>query len=48
METPKWKEFATEWYFWPDSYMGPEQFGKWVVGEVELLDKLVKEFGLRK
>ena len=48
METPKWKEFATEWYFWPDSYMGPEQFGKWVAGEVELLDKLVKEFGLRK
>ncbi|HYE91835.1 MAG TPA: tripartite tricarboxylate transporter substrate binding protein [Terriglobales bacterium] len=48
METPKWKEFAAEWYFWPDSYMGPDQFGKWVAGEVETLDRLVKEFGLRK
>jgi tripartite-type tricarboxylate transporter receptor subunit TctC len=48
METPKWKEFAAEWYFWPDSYMGPEQFGKWVAGEVDTLERLVKEFGLRK
>jgi tripartite-type tricarboxylate transporter receptor subunit TctC len=48
METAKWKEFAAEWYFWPDSYMGPEQFGKWVAGEVDTLEHLVKEFGLRK
>jgi tripartite-type tricarboxylate transporter receptor subunit TctC len=48
MDTPKWKQFAEEWYFAPDSYMGPEQFGKWVAGEVEILDRLVKEFGLRK
>ena len=48
MEQPKWSEFAAEWYFWPDSYMGPEQFGKWVAGEIDTLDRLVKEFGLRK
>lgn len=48
METSKWKAFAAEWYFWPDSYMGPDQFGKWVAGEVETLDRLVKEFGLKK
>ena len=48
VETPKWKQFAAEWYFWPDSYMGPDEFGKWVAGEVDTLDRLVKEFGLRK
>ena len=48
IEQPKWKEFAAEWYFWPDSYMGPDQFGKWIAGEVDTLDRLVKEFGLRK
>ena len=48
MDTPQWKKFAEEWYFAPDSYQGPEQFGKWVAGEVGSLDRLVKEFGLRK
>jgi tripartite-type tricarboxylate transporter receptor subunit TctC len=48
METPKWKQFAEEWYFRPDSAMGPAEFGKWVAGEVDELDRLVKEFGLRK
>jgi tripartite-type tricarboxylate transporter receptor subunit TctC len=48
METPQWKKFAEEWYFAPDSYMGPDRFGKWVAGEVETLDRLVKEFGLKK
>ena len=48
MDTPQWKKFAEEWYFWPDSFMGPEQFGGWVAGEVDTLDRLVKEFGLRK
>jgi tripartite-type tricarboxylate transporter receptor subunit TctC len=48
MDTPQWKAFAESWYFRPDSYMGPDQFGKWVAGEVALLDQLVKEFGLRK
>lgn len=48
METPQWKKFAEEWYFAPDSYMGPERFGKWVAAEVETLDRLVREFGLKK
>ena len=48
MDTPQWKKFAEEWYFAPDSYMGPDRFGPWVAGEVDTLDRLVKEFGLKK
>jgi tripartite-type tricarboxylate transporter receptor subunit TctC len=48
MDTPQWKKFAEEWYFRPDSYMGPAEFGQWVAGEVQTLDRLVREFGLRK
>jgi tripartite-type tricarboxylate transporter receptor subunit TctC len=48
MDTPQWKKFAEEWYFAPDSYMGPDRFGKWVTGEVDTLDRLVKEFALKK
>ncbi|MBI3634999.1 MAG: tripartite tricarboxylate transporter substrate binding protein [Candidatus Rokubacteria bacterium] len=48
IDTPQWKKFADEWYMSPDSYMGPEQFGKWVAGEVDTLDRLVKEFGLKR
>jgi len=48
MDTPQWKKFAEEWYFAPDSYMGPDRFGKWVAGEVDTLDRLVKELGLKK
>ena len=48
METPQWKKFAEEWYFAPDSYLGHDRFGKWVADEVDTLDRLVKEFGLRK
>jgi tripartite-type tricarboxylate transporter receptor subunit TctC len=48
MDTPQWKKFSDEWYFAPDSYMGSEQFSRWVAGEVDTLDRLVKEFGLKK
>ncbi|HEU5319239.1 MAG TPA: tripartite tricarboxylate transporter substrate-binding protein, partial [Methylomirabilota bacterium] len=48
MDTPDWKRFAQEWYFAPDSHMGPEQFGRWVAGEVDTLERLVQEFGLKK
>ena len=48
IETPQWKKFAEEWHFWADSHQGPAQFGKWVAGEVETLDRLVREFGLKK
>jgi tripartite-type tricarboxylate transporter receptor subunit TctC len=48
MEAPQWKKFAEEWYFAPDSYQGPADFTRWVAGEVGTLERLVKEFGLRK
>ncbi len=48
MDAPQWKKFAEEWYFAPDSYMGPDRFGKWVTGEVDTLDRLVREFALKK
>jgi hypothetical protein len=48
MDTPQYRKFADEWYMSPDSYMGSETFGKWVAGEVDTLDRLVKDFGLRK
>lgn len=47
-DTPQWKHFAEEWYFASDSFMGPDRFGPWVAGEVEILDRLVREFGLKK
>jgi tripartite-type tricarboxylate transporter receptor subunit TctC len=48
MDTPQWKKFSEEWYFAPESYMGHEPFGRWVTSEVETLDRLINEFGLRK
>jgi tripartite-type tricarboxylate transporter receptor subunit TctC len=48
MDTPQWKKFAEEWYMSPESYQGPEQFTRWVGGEVATLGLLVKEFGLHK
>jgi putative tricarboxylic transport membrane protein len=48
METPQWKTFADEWYFAADSHQGPERFGTWVAGELQSLERLVREFGLRK
>ncbi len=48
METPQWREFAAKWYIRADSYIGPEEFGKWVAGEAATLERFVKEFELRK
>ena len=48
METPQYKKFAEEWYFRPDSYMGPEKFGGWVREQVGIIDQYVKEFGLKR
>ena len=48
MQTSQWKKFAEEWYMSPDSFMGHEQFGPWVAGETATLERLVKDFGLRK
>jgi tripartite-type tricarboxylate transporter receptor subunit TctC len=48
METPTWKKFTEEWYMRADSYLGPERFRPWVEAEVATMERLVKEFGLRK
>ncbi len=48
MEMPQWKKFAEEFYCRTDSYLGPQDFTKWVKSEAATMDKLVKEFGLRK
>jgi len=48
METPEWRKFAEEWYFRPDSYLGSADFTRWVQGEVNTLERLVKEFGVRQ
>jgi tripartite-type tricarboxylate transporter receptor subunit TctC len=48
MDTPQWKKFAEEWYFRPDSHQGPDAFRAWVEAEVATLDRLVKEFDLKK
>ncbi len=48
METPAYKKFAEEWYMPPDSYMGYEQLGPWVRVQVGLIDRYVKEFGLKR
>ncbi|HEV8586651.1 MAG TPA: tripartite tricarboxylate transporter substrate binding protein [Methylomirabilota bacterium] len=48
MDTPQWKKFSDEWYFAPDSYMGAEDFTRFAKGEVDILDRLVREFGLKK
>lgn len=48
MDTPEWKQFAAEWYISTDSYLGPEEYAKWVTEEVATLERLINEFGLRK
>jgi tripartite-type tricarboxylate transporter receptor subunit TctC len=47
-ETREWKNFLEQWYMRADSYMGPEQFGPWVREQIGVMDKMVKEFGLKK
>ncbi len=47
-ETPEWKKFAEEQYLDPESYMGPDKFGSWVAGEVEMRGKFMKTFGMIK
>lgn len=48
METPAYRKFAEEWYFRPDSYMPTEPFTAWIREQVALLERYVREFGLRK
>jgi tripartite-type tricarboxylate transporter receptor subunit TctC len=48
METPEWKKFGEEQYLDPESYMGPDEFPKWIAGEVETMRKFMKTFGMVK
>ena len=47
-DTPQWKAFLEQWYMRADSFLGPEQFAPWVREQVDVMDRLVKEFGLKK
>ena len=47
-DTPQWKAFLEQWYMRADSFLGPEQFGPWVREQVDVMDRMVKEFGLKK
>ena len=44
----QWKGFLEQWYMRADSFLGPEQCGPWVREQVDVMDRLVKEFGLKK
>ena len=48
MATPGYRQFAEEWYLRTDSYMGPAEFDPWVREQVTIMDRYVKEFGLRR
>ena len=48
METPEYKKFAEEWYFSPDSYLGPDKFQAWVTAEMETFRNFMKTFGMVK
>jgi len=48
MDTPEYKKFEQEWYFAPDSYMGPDQFTDWVFKELETVKEFMKTFGMIK
>jgi len=47
-ETPQWKAFLEQWHMRADSFMGPEQFGPWIGEQAGVLERMVKEFGLKK
>jgi tripartite-type tricarboxylate transporter receptor subunit TctC len=47
-ETKEWKNFLEQWYMRADSFMGPAQFGPWAHEQVDVMDRMVKELGLRK
>jgi tripartite-type tricarboxylate transporter receptor subunit TctC len=48
IETPEYEKFAKEWYFAPDSYMGPDKFPSWVTSEMETMRNFMKTFGMAK
>jgi tripartite-type tricarboxylate transporter receptor subunit TctC len=46
-ETPQWKAFLEQWSMRADSFMGPAQFGPWIQEQASVLDRMVKELGLK-
>lgn len=47
-DSPEWKKFAKAQYLDPESFMGPDKFGKWVRKEIETMTGLMKQFGITK
>jgi putative tricarboxylic transport membrane protein len=47
-ETREWKNFLEQWYMRADSFMGPEQFGPFAHAQLDVMERMVKEFGLKK
>jgi tripartite-type tricarboxylate transporter receptor subunit TctC len=48
MDTPEWKKFSEDQDAQDDSYMGTEQFTKWVVNEENTIRTFMKSFGMAK
>ncbi len=48
MDTPEWKQFEKDQYVEADSYMPPEEFGKWAKQEMEVMRSHLIEFGFIK
>lgn len=47
-ESPEWKKFAKAQYLDPESFMGPDELGKWVRNEIETMTGFMKQFGIVK
>jgi putative tricarboxylic transport membrane protein len=47
-ETREWKSFLEQWYMRADSFMGPEQFGPFAHEQLGVMERMVREFGLKK
>lgn len=48
VETPEWKEFNKQQYADPNSYMGPQEFSKWIYEEETIIRNFMKAFGMLK
>lgn len=48
MDTPEWKKFAQDQYLDPESYLGPDKLGDWIVSEVRTMRNFMMTFGMTK
>jgi tripartite-type tricarboxylate transporter receptor subunit TctC len=48
MDTPEWKKFGQDQFLDPESYMGPDKLGSWVISEMETMRNFMKTFGMAK